>query len=324
MHILKETFSENMPQFIKDFMKTKTYNMYKRDRLSYAQSVTGRGVDPANAQFTDVKDQSVASIRKQMKENGAILFARTSSGKPYSYDMSTIMAIYDPTNNVNKLFIHGDKYGDFKETSLKKIIENASKLYLTEYDPSVSQKRSDRNNSRKGIISRAGDSAQNPERRWSFGVEDWKKDASGYWYDANRLVKKLAVLHNNDFTYYISKGAEIFKNMVNIFADAMKNKASNMDKDSFIPWNDKSLSRFIYEGQRILEDAGRAVDAINSNGSVAVKSLETLNAERAKKGKDPLDKETYEDGIKYAQNEVKNHFAQLKKYQRSMNELLSK
>ena len=324
MHILKEKFSENMPQFIKDFMKTKTYNRYRSDYSNYAQSVTGRGVDPANAQFVDVKGESVASIRKQMKEDGAILFARTSSGKPYSYGMSTIMAIYDATNNINKLFIYGDKNGDFKETSLKKIIENASQLYLTEYDSSISQKRSDRKDSRKGIISRDGDSAQNSEHRWDFNAEDWKKDASGYWYDANRLVKKLAVLHNNDFTYYISKGAEIFKNMVNIFADAMKNKASNMDKDSFIPWNDKSLSRFIYEGQRILEDAGREVSEINSNGSVAVKSLESFNAERAEKGKDPLDKETYEDGIEYAQSQVKRHFAQLKNYQRNMNELLSK
>lgn len=325
MNILKEAFSENMPQFIKDFMKTKIYNRYKREYSNYAQSVAGRGVDPANAQFVDVKNESVASIRKQMKENGAILFARTYSDKSYNHNMSTIMAIYDSNNNVNKLFIYGFDYGDFKETSLKKIIENASQLYLTKYDSSIAQKRSDRRDSRKGIISRDGDSAQNTERRWTFNIEDWKKDASGYWYDANRLVKKLAELHENDFTYYINKGAEIFKDMVDVFADTMKSKAANLDKDSFRDSrNDISLSRFIYEGQRILEDAAREVSSINDNGSVAVKSLEELNSDRAKKGKEPIDKETYEDGIEYAKSQVKRHFAQLKNYQRNMNELLSK
>ena len=113
--------------------------------------------------------------------------------------------------------------------------------------------------------------------------------------------------------------------MVDIFADTMKSKAANLDKDSFsASWNDKSLSRFIYEGQRILEDAGREVSSINNDGSVAVKSLEEINSDRAKKDKEPIDEETYEDQIEYAKSQVKRHFAQLKNYQRNMNELLSK
>ena len=54
------------------------------------------------------------------------------------------------------------------------------------------------------------------------------------------------------------------------------------------------------------------------------KSLEEINSDRAKKDKEPIDEETYEDQIEYAKSQVKRHFAQLKNYQRNMNELLSK
>lgn len=319
LHYVKEAFDASMPQFIRDWMLQYGDKYYSSsNRAEYVGAF-----DPSTAKFKDVSDMSTNELRNWIKSGEYMLFAKLKP--PYGYGKPVTVAISsDPTNSVNRLKLVGMGASDFKEKSFKWICEHAISLYAVKTSSDRKDKQIQRRNARKGLISRDGQ-PQDHNRPFTFNGADWKQDASGYWYDANRLVKKLAALHENDSTYYINKGAEIFKNMVDVFADTIKSKAANFDKDSFPDfWNDKSFSRFIYEGQRILEDAGRAVSAINEEGSMIAESLESINAKRAENGAEPLDQKTYEDGIEYAKSEVRRHFANLKSYQRKLNELLSR
>lgn len=260
MKILSEAFSSSMPEFVKDFMTTDAYTSWNR---SYPQRnvALNKGVDPANSEFVEMpKDANY--IRKELK-NGNILFARIPAGEDIE-DFS-VMIVYDWGNNVNKLYVEGRGKNTLKEKSLKWIVEHSTALYMTKSSSEdLSKLRRDRRKSREGGIFRDKDNIVDPNAEYVTDINNLKKDASGYLYDSARLAKKLVALNAENPARMLTKASKLFQQMVSDYTDKIKemSTATKFDTGAF---SQTGFHYILGEGERILDESSRKINAINDN-----------------------------------------------------------
>lgn len=317
LSIKKEAFDASMPPEVRNWM-TQNVGTWRNKETRASRF---RKFDPSRAKFADYSSETVSNLRQMMKDGEVVLFITLED----DWQKDTTIAVYpDPDNATNRLKLVGEGANQYKEKSFKWLVEHAKSIWgaSTATGADLADLRTDRYNSRKGIISRDNDSAKDSNGRWDFNGEDWKKDASGYWYDANKYAKKLAALHEGDAAYYIQKSAEIFKSMVEDLADSMKRMASNIQDYTFDTFGNKSFNRIVRDGQRLIEDASRKMEDVNDDGEALSMSIEEWNSKRAKSGSDPLSQEEYDERIEHIKRKLKSGFSELKQYQRQLKELL--
>lgn len=314
LNYVKEAFDPSMPSNVRKWMQQfgdRSYSSSNRQRADYF-----RDFDPSTAKFTDYSNESVRVLRDRLKAGEIVLFAELED----EWNNIHTIAIYsDRTNSTNMLKLVGHGAEKFKEKSFKWIVENAISLYGADTSQERVNVQAARRDARKGLISREGQ-PQATDGRYSFDGADWKKDASGYWYDANRLAKKLAALHESDGSYYVKKAADIFKTMADDYAAAIQRMAANINDYTLDTFGHKSFNRISRDGQRILEDSARLMERINEYAEIVVMSLEDYNKERAARDAEPVDQETFEDSVKYDKNQIIRTFAELKQKQRELRE----
>lgn len=310
MKILFEAFDSTMPANIRNWMKqfagTRPAKMLNR-RADFVKDF-----DPATAEFQDVSHISVSTLRDRLKEGTDVIFAEvrdSSFGSP-----TTVAIYYDPSNSTNKLKLVGNSADKFKEKSFKWIIENATSVYAVPVSSNVTDKRADRKAARKGLVYRDGDSAKDSDGHWSFTGQDWKKDASGYWYDANRLANKLAKMHEDDAGYYYKRAANIFTTMANMFADKIKEMAQDKDNLDFSTFGEGGFEKVTREGQRLLRSVGEKMQRLKDDTHVYMATIEDINKERLANGAEELDAEKFEDGKDYLLSTIKRNFIDLNSY----------
>ena len=317
--LLTEAFSNSMPENIRKWMQ-QYGGTYSRKFSNNRASLT-KDFDPASAEFQDVSHLSVNTLREYLKARSHVIFAEVDVDR---FSGPVTVAIYsDPDNTTNKLKLLGDNTGALKEKSFKWIIENALSVYATPINEEVSNVRAARRDARKGLVSREGDSAQNSEGRWSFNGEDWKKDASGYWHDANRLARKLSEIHAEDVGYYYKKASEIFISMANTFADTIKTLAANPEDLSFDTFGDGSFERLTREGQRLLRDVGEKMGRIKAEVEHLAYNLEDINKVRSEQGSEPISEEELKESQKYSLKTVQRYFSEIQQSKRELSELIA-
>lgn len=308
LNYVKEAFDPSMPPNVRKWMQPHFQNA-KTSMADYF-----RDFDPSTAKFTNYSGESVKVLREWLKAGEIVLFAELEDNYGSIY---TIAIYYDRTNSTNMLKLVGHGAAKFREKSFKWIVENAISLYGADTSQERVNVQAARRDARKGLISRDGQ-PQSTDGRYSFDGADWKKDASGYWYDANRLARKLAALHEEDGSYYVKKAADIFKSMADDYAATIQRMAANMNDYTLDTFGDMSFNRISRDGQRILEDSARLMERINDHAKVVVMSLEDYNKERAARDAEPVDQETFENGVKYNKNQITRTFAELKQKQREL------
>lgn len=304
----KEAFDNSMPPEIKTFMQQSSGG-YGRSN----NAVATRDFDPSRATWDKITALPVSQIRGFIKSNEYAVFV--------VIDGRAIRVEYDPSNTSTSLRLTGTAYNvvKYKEFSLTKLLRIADDVYATKINSDVKDLRNQRYNDRKGIISRPGQ-AQDPTYRSNFDGEDWKQDASGYWYDANRLAHKLADLEVEDSAAVVTKAADIFRNMVGFYTDHIK-KLANAD-DIFNV--DSALRDFTYKGQHILSDASDKIRAIKHLAEIAVKTLDDINSQRDIKGSQRLSQQDYDDNIEGVKDDLKRRLLQLRSLNRQLNDEINK
>jgi hypothetical protein len=317
MRILKEAFSETMPAFVKDLMTQPDAYWGNRQRKHVADFF--RHLDPATAAFEDVKGCTVTELRNRMK-NSEVIFILEPSANEWSDQKLPLAIIWDASKGA--IVLTGKYKEQFKEYSFKKLIENAVEVYASPITDDRAVKRTDRINSRKGLISRKGDSAQPTEGRYSFDGADWQEDASGYWYDANRLANKLAKMHAEDTGYYTKKAAKSFITMANAYADKVKEMAADTDNLDLSTFGEGGFESVTRDGQRLLRDVGEKMQRIKELAELQLMSMDEVNERRAANGADPLSEEDYENGRDYRLREIMRYSAEIEEKKRAFNNLI--
>lgn len=287
--LLKEAFDASMPSNVRSWMNQYSGRVF-RNSTARARADYFKDFDPSSAVFTDYSGESTKVLREWVKSKDIVLFAELEA----EWGPNRTIAIYsDPTNSTNMLKLVGNGAENYKEKSFKWIVEHAVSLWGADFSSARTDKMGARQQSRKGLVSRDGDSAQPTEGRYSFDGADWKKDASGYWYDANRLSRELAKLHAEDVGYYPKKAADIFLNMANTYGDGVKKLAADPANIDLSTFGDGSFERITRDGQRLLHDAGSKMKQILESGERYAYTLDEFNAKNVEAGRDPIDEELY-------------------------------
>ena len=250
---LIEAFNSSAPKWIKDFLSTKL-STSKSD--TYANSL--QDVDASTANFINVSDESVSKLRERLKGGSDLLFVLCRI--PDKNITTPVMIRYDANNTDSKLKVVGPR--DFKYRSFKQIIENAVEIWYTRFTEDRQNKRTARTNSRRGGIFRDRDNVVDPDFYQNVDLGALKKDASGYVYDTQRLIKKLTAIHENDFAFILNKAAAIFDYMTESYTTKLSELSAN--KNYYSDARGKSsISYILYAGQRVLDDSISILKSIN-------------------------------------------------------------
>ncbi len=298
----KEAFDGSMPSEIRTLLTQPNFTRFSRGN-NLASNITK--FDPATTEFADVSNAAVSTLRNYIKANDYVLFI-VISGKAF-------MVTYDATNKGTGLNIEGAGSDRYKDWSLTKLVQNADSIYAAKVSNDIIDKRNDRYASRKGLVSRPGQ-AQDSTFRSDFDGQEWKKDASGYWYDANRLARKLTDLNADDSAAYVSNGADVFRKMVSMYTDHIKELASDDDIFNI----DNALRNFTYEGQRILSLASDKIRDLKYLAEIAAKTLEDINSQRSVDNKEPLSQDEYDEHISDVNADLKQNWLKLRSLERQM------
>lgn len=306
LQLKKEAFDASMPSEIKTFMQQSS------GRYGRSNNAAGtRDFDPSRASWDKITALPVSQIRGFIKSNEYAVFV--------IIDGRAMRVAYDPSNTSTSLSLTGYNASKYKEFSLTKLLRLADDVYATKISSDLTDLRNKRYNNRKGLVSRPGQ-AQDPTYRAELDGKDWKQDASGYWYDANRLARKLITLNARDSASYVSKGADIFRDMVNNYTDHIKELASNDD----IFNNDRAIRNFTYSGQRIITDAHDSIKDIKYLADLAAKTLEEINLQRDNNGKRQLSQEEYDERIEEINTNLQRDLLQLRKLDRQLKDEMNK
>ena len=306
---ITEAFDSSMPPEIKELMKATRLSGRALHGVNVAEFV--QKFDPSTAVFEDVTSAPISTLRKYIKSDEYVLFV--------IIDNRALMVIYDPNNKETGIDVNGTRGNSYKNYSLTRLVSEASKVYVTKVTTDKQDKRVARRDSRSDLVSRAGQPASTTYRT-SFNGEDWKKDASGYWYDANRLARKLADLEVEDSAAVITKAADIFRNMVGAYTDHIKELANADDIFNI----DSALRDFTYKGQNILSNASDKIRDIKYLAEIAVKTLDEINSQRDNKGSQRLSQKDYDDSIKSVKDNLKYDLLQLRSLNRQLNDEINK
>lgn len=326
MKIFVEAYSETCPPWIRNFLSEIEYRTWSASSgASRASSL--RNIDASRAQFVDVSEESVTELRRRMKSGNDMLFMLEPAFSS-RYDDIPIMVSADPDNKETGLRVVASTRGssDLKHMSFKRLVDNAIEVYYTKISNDKKDLQTQRVKNRRGMIYRKGDSAQDTldlANHFSWNGSRWVTDASGYEYDANRLSRKLAEMHEGDIGFYLSKAAKIFKTMAENYADKVKEMAE-IDSNSRIDTGTFSKTGFsfiIREGERTLNDAAERINQMQEYAEDSLVSFEAANEQRT--DAQLLSQQEYEDGIRRLQNRVKKEYNNIQAYRSKLNRILS-
>lgn len=306
---ITEAFDSSMPPEIKELMTKARLGRHYMRGSNVANNVAK--FDPSTAVFEDVTGTPVSTLRRFIKSDEYVVFV--------IIDGAAYMIVADPDNKNTGIDVKGIDDFSFKDYSLTRLVSTADKVYVTRVTTDKQDKRTARHDARRDIVSRDNQPASTTYRT-SFNGEDWKKDASGYWYDANRLARKLADLEVEDSAAVITKAADIFRNMVNSYTDHIKDLAKTDDIFNI----NSALRDFTYKGQSILSLASDRIRDIKHLAELAVKTLDDVNSQRDEKGEQHLSQQDYDESIRSVKDNLKYDLLQLRKLDRQLNDEINK
>lgn len=311
---LIEAFDSSAPQWIKDFLSSKL-RTYKPN--TYARNL--QDVDASTATFINVSDESVSELRKRLKSGTDLLFVLYKA--PDRRDTIPVMIRYDANNTANGLKVIGSS--DFKYMSFKRIIENAVEVWYTEFTEDKQRKKKDRAASRRGGIFRDKDRIYDPALHRDVDLGALKKDASGYTYDAQRLVRKLAAMHEDDSAYALDKATKIFSSMVDIYSDALKELVTNKNYSS--DYFNKSSFRYITRSaQDLIDESARMMEKLTDLVEGTIETLEDYSSQYASRYDEVPDniKEIYEDDQQRLKEEISKTLSNLAKNKQKLTSII--
>lgn len=295
MKIFVEAYDSSAPDWIKKFLSSMKSRYSTRADSAY-------DFEASTAKFEDANGWSLSELRNAMKNNEYCIFALMEKG---AQTTTVIQIKSDPSNKTNGLSISGPYSYEYKDKSFKYLISNALEVYITKATTDRADKRNARADSRKGIISRKGDSAQEPAS-FRFDYDSMMTDASGYVYDASRLSKKLASLHEGDVNYYLSSSIKTFKSMTALFAKTVTNIGEQELPFDTYTFSDTGASRIIHDGTRAIEDTMEVLNRLNADVKDYIKYY-TKDAQSA-----GVDESTFEDGKNYTIRQCQSSYSSIK------------
>lgn len=314
---IKEAFSSSTPDYIRDYL---TRNLGKR-RGSHVLL----DFDPSTADFKSVKGIPLTDLRNIMRDGNYVMFIKILS--EFNNPVTLRIDAQEP-GKTEKLIISGDIAGEFKNKSFKYLMDNAIQIHVTQANADVALKRSERRLATKGLVSRKGDSAQDPTFRSEFDGSDWQTDASGYLYDANRLAKKLAEIHENDSAYTVKKAAKIFKDLINVYIDFLAKQRDAISDDSDTAIDDNTISALtgntLYLVRNYIEDCGNYLKEIQADAKRLSMSLEEINDDRKAHGRSEFSEDDYAEAVKYLKQNINNYFLKVQKAFNETKKLVTK
>lgn len=311
MKIMIEAYDSSAPSWIKHLLNSEMPG----GRTFRGRTIADRTLDfdAGTAKFIDLSDsgESVNQIRNRLKKQGAIIFCRM-------FNDNALIIRPDATNKTNGLHISGDLAYRYKDKSFKYIIENAAEVWYTDSTTVRKDKIADRQKSRDGVISRKSDSAQdsNMHRAWDDTAK-WEEDASGYVYDANRLSKKLANMHENDASYLLKKSASTFEAMVDLYSDTIKKLVRTGAPYDTGTFSNTGISRISRDGQRKLEDTAQSINYLQQEVNYFLMSIDEVNAKR----EEPMSQEDYAASRERLLRRSKDYYAEIQSNYISMKKI---
>lgn len=320
MKILVEAYDSSAPSWIRKFLSDPIYGKTRGWDRNRAGNITH--LDASTAQFTDATDMPLSDLSRLLRSRDYFIFILATS--PRTGKSVPIRVWYSP-NRDNGIYVDGSD--DFNDVSFKRIVDTATSIYYTPVSNDRKNKRADRYASRAGMVSRDNDSAQNPDLFRTTPAADLARDASGYYYDARRLVKKLAKMHADDPAYRLNKAAQLFQNMVDMYTDKIKTMSKDRTFDTD-PYNETGFTHILREGDGIITDASRKMNDLVDYIDNQMTSLEEYasNFRTAHPDFDVPDEELepkFNDYIEYMSQQIDDVYREILRYNKQMKSLVN-
>lgn len=320
MKVLIEAYDSSAPSWIKKFLSDPVYGKTRGWHRNRAGNMID--FDASTARFINGIREPVSELRKLLRSGEYLFFVLATS--PKTGESVPIRIWYDP-NKSNGIGIEGSK--DFNNASFKHIVDTAVSIYYTPVSNDRKDKRADRYASRSGMVSRDTDSAQNPDLFRTTSAADLARDASGYYYDAQQLIKKLAKMHADDPAYRLNKATQLFQDMVDMYTDKIK----TMSRDRTFDTDAYSKTGFTYilrEGGGIITDASRKMNDLVDYIDNQIPSLEEYapkfrTAHPDFDGPDEELKLRFNDYVNYMSREIDEVYLDIQQYNKQMKSLVN-